>query len=116
MLSLEELFCGVDDFCQVFEPQWQRQLLVHNLQRRKSKRSLCLSEVMTILIGFHQSYYRNFKKYYQEKVQTQWQTYFPRLVSYNRFVEFIPDTLVPLCAYLRSCFGQCTGSELLGFY
>jgi hypothetical protein len=55
MLSLEELFCSVDDFWQVFEPQWQRQLLSHNLQRRKRKRSLCLSEVMTILIGFHQS-------------------------------------------------------------
>jgi hypothetical protein len=50
MLSLEELFCSVDDFCQVFEPQWQCQLLGHHLQKRKRKRSLCLSEVMTILI------------------------------------------------------------------
>jgi hypothetical protein len=62
MLSLEELFCSVDDFCQSFEPQWQRQLLGHNLQIRKRKRSLCLSEVMTILIGFHQSYYPTFSR------------------------------------------------------
>ncbi|MEY4517583.1 MAG: hypothetical protein RLZZ499_182 [Cyanobacteriota bacterium] len=94
MLSLEELFCSVDDFCQVFEPLWQTQLLGHNLQIRKRKRGLCLSEVMTILIGFHQSCYRNFKKYYQKKVQTQWQNYFPGLISYNRFIEFIPDTLI----------------------
>jgi hypothetical protein len=113
MLSLEELFCSVDDFCQVFEPQWQGQLLSHNLQIRKRKRSLCLSEVMTILVGFHQSYYRNFKKYYQEKVQTQWQTYFPGLVNYNRFVEFMPNTLIPLCAYLRSCFGTCSGISFM---
>jgi hypothetical protein len=108
MFSLEELFCSVDDFCQVFEPQWQRQLLSHDLQVRKRKRSLCLSEIMTILIGFHQSCYRNFKTYYSEKVQTQWQSYFPKAVSYNRFVEWMPDTLIPLCAYLRSCFGSCT--------
>jgi hypothetical protein len=25
MPSLEELFCSGDDFCQIFEPQWQRQ-------------------------------------------------------------------------------------------
>jgi hypothetical protein len=63
---------------------------------------------LNLLIGFYQSCYRNFKIYYLDKVQTQWQSYFPRLVCYNRFVEWIPGTLVPLCAYLRSCFGTCT--------
>lgn len=62
MHSVEELFCSLDDFCQVFEHQWQSQLISHDLQGRKRKRSLCLSEVMTILIGFHQSYYRNVQK------------------------------------------------------
>jgi IS5 family transposase len=113
MPSLEELFCSVDDFCQIFEPQWQKQLLGHNLQIRKRERSLSLSEIMTILINFHQSCYRNFKIYYLDKVQNQWQSYFPRLVSYNRFVEWIPGTLVPLCAYLRSCFSTCTGISFM---
>jgi hypothetical protein len=113
MLSLEELFCSVDDFCQVFEPQWQSHLLSCNLQSRKRKRTLCLSEIMTILISFHQSCYRNFKTYYLEKVQTQWHTHFPQLVSYNRFVEWIPSTLIPLCAYLRSCFGTRTGISFM---
>ncbi|WP_199350083.1 hypothetical protein [Nostoc flagelliforme] len=67
-----------------------RQLLGNGLQRRKHvvyrrrHRSLCLSEIMTILLGFHQSCYRNFKAYYQDKVQVQWQAYFPGLVSYYR--------------------------------
>ena len=113
MLSLEELFCSVDDFCQVFEPKWESQLLSHKLRVRKCNRSLCLSEIMTILIGFHQSCYRNFKTYYLEKVQTQWWNYFPRLVTYNRFVEWMPSTLIPLCAYLRSCFGKCTGISFM---
>ena len=113
MLSLEELFCSVDDFCQVFEPQWQSRLLSSNLHSRRRKRTLCLSEIMTILISFHQSCYRNFKTCFLEKVQTQWRHYFPKLVSYHRFVEWIPSTLIPLCAYLRSCFGNCTGISFM---
>ena len=55
MLSLEDLFCSVDDFCQKFEPSWQNQLLSNGLSHRNRQRSLCLSEIMSILIAFHQS-------------------------------------------------------------
>ena len=113
MMSLEDLFCSVDDFCQIFEPYWERQLLGNELQQRKRSRSLCLSEIMTILIAFHQSRYRNFKAYYQQKVQQDWQQVFPGLVSYQRFVEWMPSALLPLCAYLRSCFGTCTGISFM---
>jgi hypothetical protein len=113
MTILEELFCHVDDFCQTFEPLWKRQLIGKGLQQRARQRSLCLSEMMTILIGFHQSCYRNFKTYYLEKVQVQWGKDFPGLVSYHRFLEWMPSTLIPLCAYLRSCFGQCTGISFM---
>jgi len=113
MLSLEDLFCSVDDFCQNFEPQWERQLLGNGLLRRKRSRSLCLSEIMTITIGFHQSSYRNFKAYYEKKVQEDWPQAFPGLVSYQRFVEWMPSALLPLCAYLRSCFGKCTGISFM---
>ena len=40
---------------------------------------------MTILIGFHQSCYRNFEAYYCKQVQTYWRSAFPGLTSYNRF-------------------------------
>lgn len=113
MFSLEELFCCVDDFCQAFEPQWEGQLLGNGLQRRRRDRSLCLSEIMTILIGFHQSRYRNFKIYYQELVQRHLQSAFPGLVSYGRFVEWMPSALLPLCAYVRSCFGSCSGISFM---
>ena len=113
MLSLEEVFCAVDDFCQTFEPQWKRQLLGSRLHLQNRRRSLRLSEIMTILVGFHQSCYRNFKAYYQEKVQTEWVQAFPGLVSYQRLVEWIPRTFVPMCAYLRSCFGKCSGISFM---
>lgn len=61
MLSIDALFCHVDDFCQQFEPQWQKTLLTYGLTTRQRKRSLCLSEIMTILIAFHANYYRDFK-------------------------------------------------------
>lgn len=113
MLSLEDLFWHVDDFCQRFQPQWERQLLNNGLKRRKRARGLCLSEIMTILISFHQSSYRNFEAYYCKQVQPYWHSAFPGLTSYNRFVELIPETLIPLCAYLRSCFGRCSGISFM---
>ena len=113
MLSLEELFCSVDDFCQNFEPQWKQQLLRSDRKLRNRPRSLILSEVMTILIAFHQSCYRNFKTYYQEKVRLNGSQDFPGLVSYQRFIEWIPGTIVPMCAYLKTCFGKCSGISFM---
>ena len=68
---------------------------------------------MTIVIGFHQSAYRNFKAFYLEQVWRHWHFAFPGLVSYQRFIEWMPSTLLPLCAYLRHCFGKCTGISFI---
>jgi len=68
--SLEDRFWRVDDFCQRFQPPGERQLLDNGLKQRKRSRELCLSEIMTVLIGFHQSSYRNFEAYYSKQVQT----------------------------------------------
>lgn len=113
MFSLEELFCCVDDFCQRYEPVWQRQLLTSGLQQRDRPRNLCLSEIMTVLIGFHQQHYRTFKHYYLDHVCVYWRRAFPGLVSYSRFISWVPSTLLPLCAYLKHCFGECSGISFL---
>lgn len=113
MSSLEELFCSVDDFCQAFEPLWQRLQLQSHVKRRRRARSLHLSEIMTILIAFHQKRYRDFKHFYCEYVCAHWRSYFPKLVSYQRFVEWIPGGFIPLCVYLKSCFGQDSGISFI---
>ena len=113
MFSLEELFCAVDDFCQTFEPLWKRQLLSQRLQQRDRARQLCLSEIMTILIGFHQQRYRTFKDYYTNHVWVHWHSAFPHLVSYQRFVSWMPSVMLPLCAYLKHCRGHCTGISFI---
>ena len=110
--SLLELFCDIDDFCQTFVPQWNQQRLTHGEQQRQRTRQLCLSEVMTILVYFHQSSYRCFKHYYL-KHRSVLVDAFPALVSYSRFVQWMPTTLIPLCVYLMGRRGQQTGISFI---
>ena len=108
-MSLLELFCHVDDFCQWFEPRWQQSLLQTGTVKRIRQTELSTSEMLTIVIHFHQSHYRNFKKYYTEHVLVHLCSEFPQLVSYHRFVELMPRLLVPLMAYFYHCKGHCSG-------
>ena len=66
------------------------------------------------LISFHQNYYRNFKHFYQNHVCKYWRKEFPKLLIYNRFVEFMGSAMMPLCIYLKQCFGGCTGIIICG--
>jgi transposase len=106
-MSIVELFCDVDDFCQ----SWANYGLPLQLgqPKRGPKPTLVLSEIMTILIHFHQSHYRDFKAYYLEHVCKHLRAEFPGLVSYTRFVELMPTALLPLCLYLVSRFALSRG-------
>ncbi len=108
-MDILPLFFEIDEFCQVFEPLWRKRLLADGLKHRHRRRRLSLSEVMTILVLFHQSGYRNLKQFYLEFVGVHLRAEFPGLVSYNRFVEFERDALLPLAAYLQTKRGVCTG-------
>ena len=99
-MSLLKLFCDVDDFWLCFEPQWKASRLAAGKQRERVGQ-LCPSEVMTILIHFHQAHYRTFKAYYTEHVQMHLSKEFPRLVSYPRFVALIPQMMLPLLPICR---------------
>jgi hypothetical protein len=110
-MDILPIFCDIDDFCLLFEPHWRKQLLETRQRNRSS--SLCLSEVMTIIVLFHQSSYRNFKSFYTEHVFKHLWWAFPSLVSYNRFVELMPSALVPLCGYLQSRKGDCSGISFI---
>ena len=80
-MSLEDLFCDIDDFCQVFLPSWPRPLLTAGTRQRRRSSRLSLSEIMTILIHFHQSQYRHFKAFYREQVCRHDQSAFPNQLS-----------------------------------
>ncbi len=91
MMSLLELFVRVDDFCQVFLPFWERKLIQAGSKKRRRARQLSVSEMMTILIHFYQSHYRDFKTYYTDHVCQHLRSEFPNLVSYERFVILMPS-------------------------
>jgi hypothetical protein len=112
-VNILPLFFEIDEFCRFFEPLWTKHLLAQNCKKRNRRRSLALSEVMTIMVLFHQSGYRNLKQFYLEFVCRYLESEFPNLVSYNRFVEFERDALVPLSAYLQTRRGQCTGISFI---
>lgn len=108
-MSLLEIFCDVDDFMIIFDIWLKAHALTQTPSKRGRKATLSMSEVMTIIIWFHQSHYRDFKAFYIEYVCQHLHSEFPNLVSYNRFLELIPGTLLPLCVYLSLRRGQQTG-------
>jgi hypothetical protein len=108
-VSILDLFCSVDDFWQAFAPQWQQGLVAAGERQRLRAGVMHPSEVMTILVHFHQSHYRTFKAFYTEHVQVHLRRECPTLLSYTRFVEVMPSVLVPLLAYLHTQLGNCTG-------
>jgi len=112
-MSLTELFCDVDDFCKDFEPKWQQFQLENGLRKRRRKSSLTLSEVMTIIIHFHQSNYRTFKAYYTKHVSCYLRGEFPGVVSYSWFIRLMSQAFIPLLMYLISQRGQCTGISFI---
>lgn len=111
-MNILELFCSVDDFCQSFESEWKKSLLECSPKKRERECGLCLSEIMTIIISFQQSNFRTFKHYYGF-VEKTYRRSFPKLVSYNRFVELMPSALIPLSAYLTSRLGKATGVSFI---
>lgn len=106
-MSLLELFYDVDTFS--VKMAFYHLGKANGARKRGRKASLCSSEIITILIHFHQSHYRDFKAYYIEYVQKRLAEEFPRLVSYNRFVELIPGVVAEMTAYLLSRMGRSRG-------
>jgi hypothetical protein len=109
MLDWERLYSDADDFCRVFEPAWEQQQIEAGIKHRVRPSALTLSEVMAIIIAFHQSRFRDFKHFYIDFVSRYHRDAFPNLVSYSRFVELMPSALVPLCAFLHTRCGRVTG-------
>ncbi len=70
-MSIVSLFCEIDDFFLMYEVHISKHCLpiegAGSEPRGRPKR-LHSSEVMTILIAFHQSNYRTFKHFYLKHV------------------------------------------------
>ena len=65
------------------------------------------------MILFHDSDYRCFKHFYLEKVCKHLRGLFPKVVSYNRFVELQRKVAIPLALFIKKVLlRKCTGISL----
>ncbi len=98
---ITKIFCDIDDFMKEFEELYKQKLLENKDKSSKVNSKLSMSEVMTIVVCFHNYGNRTFKDFYLKSVSLHMKKEFPNLVSYTRFVELIQTVLVPLVAFLQ---------------
>jgi hypothetical protein len=113
MESLVALYCLVDDFYKIFEPAWTARLMRRGQRKRQRSTGISLSELMTLVILFHQTRYRQFKAFYLTYVHAFLRREFPRLPSYQRCVALLPRCVVALAALFESLKGQCSGVSIV---
>ena len=106
---ITEIFYNVDNFCQTFINKWNKNLLP-NLEIKQQNSRMLISEIMTIVIFYHSSGYKCFKYFYLNHIIQNYKSHFPKIVSYNRFIELMPKTMVPLLYFLKyNRMSECTG-------
>ena len=92
-----ELFCMADDFCKFFDRMVAKYTFKSAVKRSYHRNStMSKAEIMLIMILFHDSNYRCLKHFYQERVCKHLRHLFPKVVSYNRFVELEREVAVSL--------------------
>ena len=100
--KVTELFFMADEFCKFFDRMMARYTLKNTGKRPYHRESaLSKAEIMLIIILFHDSGYRCFKHFYLDNVCKHLRHLFPKVVSYNRFVELEKDVAMHL--YHRHC-------------
>ena len=107
-MDLTALFCELDDFVKALNYTNEQILLTTGKSNRGGKPRMSLSEMMTIIVFYHASGLKNFKAFYFY-LRNQKRSEFPKILSYNRFFEWMPYCLVPLCSYLKTRAGAVTG-------
>lgn len=112
--KITEIFFMADEFYNVFYQMLEKYGL--NTPSKTRKRAyhrdgrLSVSEVMTIMILFHNSGYRCLKHFYLNEVCVNLRHLFPKVVSYNRFVELEKKAAIPLALFIKKVLlGKCTG-------
>jgi hypothetical protein len=109
---LEERFCEFDDFCKAIRDQWEAMLLTDGTKpagRHGPEGGLCESEIMTLLVLYHSSRFKNFKTFYNGIVLGLMKPYFPKAPCYERFIALTGRVWALLAFFLTSRMGEKTG-------
>jgi len=106
---LTTIFCEVDDFCKFFEKEIEKTKLINCIKSKRKVRTSMISssELLTILIYFHHSKYKDFKSYYNGFIRMFLRNSFGFLPSYHRFIELSHKELFHLFVFTKSfCLGR----------
>jgi hypothetical protein len=76
-------------------------------------RTMSASEVLTIIIYFQHSEFKNFKCYYKILIQYYLRSAFTNVVSYSRFVELMSEYLWLLALFAISTTASATGISFI---
>ena len=94
--KVTEIYCIPDDFCKEYELELNKKALSlsnpspNTPKTRNRKGRMSDAEMITILVLFHSTTFRNFKHFYLFYVCREPKEEFPNLLSYTRFVERMP--------------------------
>lgn len=106
-IDYDRLYCFVDDFYKGFEPWYKKSLISSSSKKRNRVCKMSLSEIITILIAFHQSGMSCFKYFYLELIRIH-KNLFNYLVHYDRFVALIKLAFPALVCLLKTLEGKVT--------
>lgn len=102
-MLLTTIFFHIDEFCKEYEKFIKKTLIELDPKHSGGRPpKMSLSEVLTIAIFWHHSKYRTFKDYYENMIRKELRSAFKDPVSYNRFVEVLQESLLPLTLFSLS--------------
>lgn len=108
---LVETFCEFDDFCKSIQGRWNATLLTDGktiARKHGPEVGLADSEIMTLLVIYHMSRYKNFKSFYNNVVLTMLRPCFPGVPCYERFLTLTKRVWPLLTFFLSSRMGSRT--------
>jgi Transposase DDE domain len=108
--QLVSIFCEIDDFCKELDTYSKHYFLTGPTKGKRGPACcLVVSEIMTILVMFQMSKYRDFKNFYNGLLCVYYKSYFPTLPTYERFVNLMKRAIFPLTLFTQLKSGKRTG-------
>ena len=103
---LIEIFVKADDVCKLIEDQ------VVEYSYKKPNCEMTESEIMTLLIFYHYSGFKCFEYFYKQFVMNELHHYFPKILSYNRFVEILSSVALPMFIFAKSLCSESVHTSI----